>query len=67
MNDYEAGIRILPDSAPRLSRQAFRQRLTQLLEQFLAGGGDPWWLCQELSTSGMAAIDNLRCDLVDTE
>jgi hypothetical protein len=64
MNQYE-DIKIIPDRTPTLSQRAFRRRLAALLDEFLAGGGDPWWLNQEMALAGMQVIDNLRCDLCE--
>jgi hypothetical protein len=47
----------------RMTQDAFRRRLAALIDQFLATGGDPWWLNREVALAGMQAIDNPRCDL----
>jgi hypothetical protein len=65
---YDEEIKILPRSRARAMTQAsFREQLLALLNAFLADGGCPWWMARELSQCGMQVIDNLRCDLVDTQ
>jgi hypothetical protein len=66
MNSYDADIRIV-DNTPAVSQTRFRQRLAALLDQFLAGGGDPWWMNRELNLAGMQALDSLRADLVNLD
>jgi hypothetical protein len=46
-----------------MTQRTFRLRLAALLDEFLAAGGDPWWMSRELPLAGMQALDDLRCDL----
>jgi hypothetical protein len=50
-----------------MSQDTFRRRLAALLDEFLSAGGDPFWLNSELSLSGMAMLDALRCDLAEAD
>jgi hypothetical protein len=46
-----------------MSQATFRERLVQLLDEFLAQGGDALWCFRELAVAGQELTDSLRCDL----
>jgi hypothetical protein len=48
-----------------VTQEAFRDRLAALLDAFLAEGGDPFWLCDEIQTAAMTVLGELHCDLVE--
>jgi hypothetical protein len=50
-----------------VSQDVFRRRLAALVGEFLERGGDAHWVNSELSLTGMALLDTVRCDLADDD
>ncbi len=50
-----------------MSQDTFRRALQALLGEFLAEGGDAFWLAREISLASMQVFDDLRCDLALAE
>jgi hypothetical protein len=50
-----------------MTDNAFRIRLTALVNEFIAEGGDAFWCFRELTTCGTQLTDALRCELVETD
>jgi hypothetical protein len=50
-----------------MTTESFRLQLAALIDRYLSEDGDPWWMAREINQAAMQSLDELRCDLIETD